>query len=76
MIREVRPQVVVTYDTIGRYGHPDHIQSHRVAMRAVELATAEGVGPQKVYWTAIPRSVIEAGIKEFADSAEQPLRRH
>ena len=38
VIREVRPQVVVTYNEIGGYGHPDHIQAHRVAMRAVELA--------------------------------------
>jgi N-acetyl-1-D-myo-inositol-2-amino-2-deoxy-alpha-D-glucopyranoside deacetylase len=73
VIHEVRPQVVVTYDTFGTYGHPDHIQSHRVATRAVELATAEGVGPQKVYWTAIPRSVIEAGIREFANSTDNPF---
>ena len=73
VIREVRPQVVVTYDTNGGYGHPDHIQSHRVAMRAVELAVAEGIGPDKVYWTAIPRSVLEAGIKEFAQSSDNPF---
>jgi N-acetyl-1-D-myo-inositol-2-amino-2-deoxy-alpha-D-glucopyranoside deacetylase len=73
IIREVRPQVVVTYDTNGGYGHPDHIQSHRVAMRAVELAIAEGIGPDKVYWTAIPRSVLEAGMKELADSSDNPF---
>ena len=38
MIREVRPQVLVTYDDDGGYGHPDHIQAHRVAMRGAELA--------------------------------------
>src|SRR5882757_1289683 len=38
VIREVRPQVLVTYDPDGGYGHPDHIQAHRVAMRAAELA--------------------------------------
>src|SRR3954453_9784603 len=37
-VREVRPQVLVTYDEIGGYGHPDHIQAHRVAMGAVEAA--------------------------------------
>lgn len=73
IIREVRPQVVVTYDTNGGYGHPDHIQSHRVATRAVELAIAEGIGPDKVYWTAIPRSVLEAGMKELADSSDNPF---
>lgn len=73
VIREVRPQVVVTYDASGGYGHPDHIQTHRVAMRAVELADAEGIGPQKVFWSALPRSVIEAGIQEFANSTENPF---
>ncbi|WP_329428419.1 N-acetyl-1-D-myo-inositol-2-amino-2-deoxy-alpha-D-glucopyranoside deacetylase [Streptosporangium sp. NBC_01495] len=38
IIREVRPQVLVTYDENGFYGHPDHIQAHRVAWRAVKLA--------------------------------------
>src|SRR3546814_4508564 len=38
VVREVRPQVVVTYDENGGYGHPDHIQAHRVAMGAVEAA--------------------------------------
>ena len=38
VVREVRPQVVVTYDEHGGYGHPDHIQAHRVAMAAVDAA--------------------------------------
>jgi N-acetyl-1-D-myo-inositol-2-amino-2-deoxy-alpha-D-glucopyranoside deacetylase len=73
IMREVRPQVVVTYDTNGSYGHPDHIQSHRVAMRAAELAQAEGIGPDKVYWTAIPRSVLEVGFAQFAESENNPF---
>ena len=32
VIREVRPQVLVTYDANGFYGHPDHIQAHRVGL--------------------------------------------
>jgi N-acetyl-1-D-myo-inositol-2-amino-2-deoxy-alpha-D-glucopyranoside deacetylase len=73
VIREIRPQVVVTYDPNGGYGHPDHIQSHRVAMRAVELANAEGIGPDKVYWTAVPRSVLQAGFEAFAQSENNPF---
>src|ERR1043165_7738419 len=38
VIREVRPQVLVTYDQFGNYGHPDHIQAHRVATYAAALA--------------------------------------
>jgi N-acetyl-1-D-myo-inositol-2-amino-2-deoxy-alpha-D-glucopyranoside deacetylase len=73
VIREIRPQVVVTYDTNGSYGHPDHIQSHRVTMRAAELATAAGFGPDKVYWSAIPRSVLASGLELFAQSGNNPF---
>ena len=71
VFREVRPQVLVTYDTNGSYGHPDHIQSHRVAMRAVELAG--GDAPRKVYWTAIPRSVMQTGLEAFAQTENNPF---
>jgi N-acetyl-1-D-myo-inositol-2-amino-2-deoxy-alpha-D-glucopyranoside deacetylase len=43
-------------------------------MRAVELASAEGIGPDKVYWTAVPRSVLEAGMDHFATSEESPFQ--
>ncbi len=73
VIREVRPQVLVTYDPDGFYGHPDHIQAHRVAMRAVELAADEGIAPAKVYWTAMPRSVLDAGLETFTESSDNPF---
>ncbi|MFI9525573.1 N-acetyl-1-D-myo-inositol-2-amino-2-deoxy-alpha-D-glucopyranoside deacetylase [Micromonospora rosaria] len=73
VIREVRPQVMITYDENGFYGHPDHIQAHRVAMRAHELAAAEGIAPAKVYWTAMPLSVLEAGLNHFAESSDNPF---
>jgi N-acetyl-1-D-myo-inositol-2-amino-2-deoxy-alpha-D-glucopyranoside deacetylase len=67
IVREVRPQVVVTYDERGGYGHPDHIQSHRVAMAAVDVAAdpAYRGAPwevAKVYWAAVPRSLLAEGI--------------
>ena len=55
IITEVRPQVLVTYDARGFYGHPDHIQAHRVSWRAFELA---GGLISKFYATAIPKSVL------------------
>ncbi|SCG54086.1 N-acetyl-1-D-myo-inositol-2-amino-2-deoxy-alpha-D-glucopyranoside deacetylase [Micromonospora coxensis] len=73
VMREVRPQVMITYDPNGFYGHPDHIQAHRVAMRAAELAAAEGCAPAKVYWTAMPRSVLEAGLDQFTESSDNPF---
>ena len=70
VIREVRPQVVVTYDDFGGYGHPDHLQAHRVTHYAVALASIEGFHPDlgqpwqisKLYWTAMSRSRVRAGI--------------
>ena len=65
IILEIRPDVLITYDTNGGYGHPDHIQAHRVAMRAAELARSAGWVIPKIYWNTIPRSVIEEGIAEM-----------
>jgi len=70
VIREVRPQVVVTYDERGGYGHPDHIQAHRVTMAAFDAAGDPGYAPEagepwqaaKLYWTAIPLRVLQQGI--------------
>jgi len=65
VITEVRPQVMVTYDENGFYGHPDHIQAHRVAWRAFELA--DGL-VRKFYATAIPKSVLAEAIKIMGES--------
>jgi N-acetyl-1-D-myo-inositol-2-amino-2-deoxy-alpha-D-glucopyranoside deacetylase len=67
VIREVQPQVLVTYDDNGFYGHPDHIQAHRVAWRAFELA--DGL-VTKFYATAMPRSVLAAGIEAMRGREE------
>jgi N-acetyl-1-D-myo-inositol-2-amino-2-deoxy-alpha-D-glucopyranoside deacetylase len=67
VIREVRPQVLVTYDENGGYGHPDHIMAHRVAMAAADRAAradgdVAGWTVAKIYWTALPKSVLQRGI--------------
>ena len=59
IIDEVKPQVMVTYDENGGYGHPDHIQTHRVAMRASEIATWK---VSKIYWNIMPKSVVQKGM--------------
>ena len=59
IIDEIKPQVMVTYDENGGYGHPDHIQTNRVAMRAAELATWQ---VQKIYWNIMPKSVVQKGM--------------
>jgi N-acetyl-1-D-myo-inositol-2-amino-2-deoxy-alpha-D-glucopyranoside deacetylase len=71
IMQEVRPQVMITYDDNGFYGHPDHIQAHRVAMRAAELAGP--AGPAKIYFTAMPRSVLEGGMEAFRGLDDNPF---
>ena len=64
IIRDRQPQVLITYDDFGGYGHPDHIKAHLVAMRAAELAADPSFGEgqpweiSKIYWSAIPRSAL------------------
>lgn len=71
VIREVRPQVLLTYDPQGGYGHPDHIQAHRTAMRAVELAGDPTYGDgdpwlvSKVYWNAVLQSLLRAHLRRL-----------
>ncbi|MFD9357634.1 N-acetyl-1-D-myo-inositol-2-amino-2-deoxy-alpha-D-glucopyranoside deacetylase [Streptomyces sp. NPDC060031] len=79
VIRELRPQVLVTYDPDGGYGHPDHIQAHRVAMRAAELAAEptyrRDLGAPheiaKIYWNRVPRSVVEEGFERLRGAGAQ-----
>jgi LmbE family N-acetylglucosaminyl deacetylase len=76
LMRTYRPQVVVTYDEHGFYGHPDHIQAHRVTHAAI----AECGIPSKLYYTAVARSrlrgfrdlLAESGIEVPRDVDEDP----
>jgi N-acetyl-1-D-myo-inositol-2-amino-2-deoxy-alpha-D-glucopyranoside deacetylase len=81
VFRDVRPRVLVTYDENGGYGHPDHIQAHRVAMGAVHAAADSAYRPDlgepwqvaKVYWSVVPRSVLQAGIDALAERGEESM---
>jgi N-acetyl-1-D-myo-inositol-2-amino-2-deoxy-alpha-D-glucopyranoside deacetylase len=64
VIRDVGADVIVTYNANGFYGHPDHIQAHRVAWRAVEMEKRK----VKFYATAVPRSVLAAAQELPEDS--------
>jgi N-acetyl-1-D-myo-inositol-2-amino-2-deoxy-alpha-D-glucopyranoside deacetylase len=75
ILREVRPHVLITYDENGAYGHPDHIQAHRVATYAHVLAgipsyrldLGEPWLVPKVYWNATPRATLERWIEAAKD---------
>jgi N-acetyl-1-D-myo-inositol-2-amino-2-deoxy-alpha-D-glucopyranoside deacetylase len=78
IIREVRPQVLVTYDEFGGYGHPDHIQAHRVAMYATQLAAipsfrrdlGEAWEIAKIYWGAMSESRMRAGLRALREAGD------
>ena len=73
IIREVRPQVMVTYDDFGGYGHPDHIQAHRVATYAAALAAVpsyrqdlgEAHDIAKIYWGAMSADRMRQGLRDL-----------
>ena len=78
VIREVRPQVMVTYDDFGGYGHPDHIQAHRVATYAASLAAVKTFKLElgepwdiaKIYWGAMSASRMREGVKALRDAGD------
>jgi mycothiol conjugate amidase Mca len=86
LVRRERPQVLVTYDENGFYGHPDHIRAHQITMAAYEAAgdparwpdAGEPWRPAKLYYTAVARSRIknfgrllrEAGIEPPFEGGE------
>lgn len=78
VIREVRPQVLVTYDQFGGYGHPDHIQAHRVATYAASLAAVptyrrdlgEAWDIAKIYWGAMSESRMRDGLRALRDAGD------
>ncbi len=71
VIRDERPDVVVTYAEDGVYGHPDHIKAHHVTNSAFDLLEREGWAPRKLYYTAIPRSMMEAFMKQMPEEAQR-----
>jgi N-acetyl-1-D-myo-inositol-2-amino-2-deoxy-alpha-D-glucopyranoside deacetylase len=72
-VREERPDVVITYAEDGVYGHPDHIKAHQVTNAALDLVEREGWSPNKLYYTAIPRSMMEAFIQQMPEEAQRAM---
>jgi len=71
ILREERPDVVVTYDADGTYGHPDHIKAHLITNAALDLVEKEGWHPAKLYYTGIPRTLMQ----QFMEALPEDARR-
>ena len=65
-LMEERPQVIVTYNEIGFYGHPDHIQANRITLAALAMIDYEPT----LYYNAIPDSVFEEMRKRWEEEDE------
>jgi N-acetyl-1-D-myo-inositol-2-amino-2-deoxy-alpha-D-glucopyranoside deacetylase len=78
LIRDRRPEVLITYDQIGNYGHPDHIQAHRVAMYATQLAgvpsyrrdLGEPWTVARAFWCTMSKSRMLAGIHALREAGD------
>jgi LmbE family N-acetylglucosaminyl deacetylase len=62
VIRRVKPQVIVTFDPFGGYGHPDHIKINKATLAAFKITQNDPDGPQKLYYPSFPRFMIRFGV--------------
>ncbi|MDQ4068224.1 MAG: PIG-L family deacetylase, partial [Actinomycetota bacterium] len=67
ILMEERADVLTVYDENGGYGHPDHVQVHRVGLRAAELA-----GTPRVYMNTINRDHLRRAMKDAAAAGDLP----
>lgn len=78
LIRSRRPQVLITYNQVGNYGHPDHIQAHRVAMYASQLAgvasyrpdLGEPWTPARILWSTMSQRKMSEGIRRLREAGD------
>jgi LmbE family N-acetylglucosaminyl deacetylase len=81
IIREIKPQVVVTFDPIGGYRHPDHIFIHKAATRAFYLAgdptyqsSFPPFQPARLFYHAIPRHFIRFNVRLLRLMGKDPSK--
>jgi len=71
VILEIKPQVMITYDEFGGYGHPDHIKAHQVAMRAAEISANQGWQITTTYWNTMPKSVLQTSMDKMKEMGSE-----
>lgn len=78
IIRDRKPQVIITYDEFGNYGHPDHVMANRIATYAAALAgvpsyrrdLGEAWTVQRSLWTTMSADVMRAGIRALREAGD------
>jgi N-acetyl-1-D-myo-inositol-2-amino-2-deoxy-alpha-D-glucopyranoside deacetylase len=71
ILDSLRPHVVVTYDPQGGYGHPDHVQTHRVTAAAIAAA---GWQVPKFYWTVMATGALQTALDDVTDVPSDWIR--
>lgn len=62
IMRRTRPHVVITFNSFGAYGHPDHIKIHRATVAAFQSLQSDPDGPRKLYYTSLPRTLLRINL--------------
>ena len=81
-IRDIKPQVVITFDPMGGYGHPDHIAVHNAVLTAFKMAGEkkrninglEAFTPDKLYFHIFPRKMLRWIVKLMPLFGKDPSR--
>ncbi|MEA4909010.1 MAG: GlcNAc-PI de-N-acetylase [Chloroflexi bacterium] len=81
-IRRLRPEVVITFDPIGGYRHPDHIAIHEATVKAFHLSGQEGVEgttlppyqPSKLYFHVMPHTMLRVAVRLMQLFGRDPRR--
>ncbi|MBI4288740.1 MAG: PIG-L family deacetylase [Chloroflexi bacterium] len=81
-IRELKPEVVITFDPIGGYRHPDHIAMHNATVKAFFAAgdpeqypeTGPAFQPQKLYFALFPRRLLRVLVRLLPLIGQNPHR--
>lgn len=81
-IRELQPEVVITFDPIGAYRHPDHIHIHRATVLAFERAADPTFAPEaglpfqpaKLYFHTVPRTLLKVAVRLIRLFGGDPTR--
>ena len=78
-IRRLQPDVIITHDPFGGYGHPDHVRCYETVTAAFYLAAAEGRrstngyhGPQKLYYTAFDKWWLKIMVRTMLLTGKDP----
>jgi len=74
VIHRLRPQVVITFDPFGGYGHPDHIKCNRATLAAFAKMHGDPDQPQKLYYHAFPRGMVRVGVLIMRATGRNPRK--